>query len=705
MEASGCVNRQCRVAYVKRFAWHRTAPDRRVFLHFEAVMGKSEFFVNGQKATEHFGGWLPIHFEITGLVKDGENEIRVECDNSDDPSYPPGKPQRELDFCYFGGIYRDAWLVETGAAAIAEPSSGGVHVETVRSGDGLWSVTVSAGIDTVSVRDASTRVFFEGREVGHDFTVDSPAEWTPDAPNLHFLDVRLYAGGRETDAVRVRFGFRGVSISSSGLVLNGKPWRKLVGVNRHQDFAWLGNALSNSLHWRDAKKYRDAGFTIIRNAHYPQDPAFMDACDELGLFVIENTPGWQFWNDADPHFAERVYDDIRHVVRRDVSRPSVLFWEPILNETRYPADFASRALGIVREETRGRGLCACDSWSEGAEGYDIIYFNPTVPIRFALKPSQARFVREWGDCVDDWDAQNSPSRVACEWGEGPMIVQAEHYLHGTGGRMCLDALLSSPPDMIGGCIWHGADHARGYHPENFLGGIITYDRRPKYSYYALKCALAEKPCLFVANALAPYSPQPVTIYANRRYRAEWLGEPFEGGMAHDTARINHLNNEAVYGEGVPMEELVLAVETEDGNKSQWRWARRLARIDLELDTGGLEIAGDGDDMVVAVATLADATGTPRRYSIEEVIFEAEGCDIIGPARQRTRFGEVSVVLRTHGASSPVRLVARLARRGLYTAISTELRFTPGDSGREIRRIVTGPPATVVGDDQDAFGEQ
>lgn len=704
MEASGCVNRQRRVAYVKRFVWRRTAPDRRVFLHFEAVMGRSEFFVNGRKAAEHFGGWLPVHFEITDLVADGENMVRVECDNSDDPSYPPGKPQRELDFCYFGGIYRDVWLIETGVAAIAEPSAGGVRVETTRVADGVWRVGVSAGIDAAPDHDVSPRFIFEGREVGPEFTVRGPAEWTPDAPNLHFLDIRLLVDGRETDAVRVRFGFREISVSSSGLTINGRPWRKLVGVNRHQDFAYLGNALSNSLHWRDAKKYRDAGFTIIRNAHYPQDPAFMDACDELGLFVIENTPGWQFWNDDDPCFAERVYDDIRHVVRRDATRPSVLFWEPILNETRYPADFAARARGIVREETRGRGLCACDSWSEGARDYDIIYDNSSVPIPFTLAGNEARFVREWGDCVDDWDAQNSPSRVAREWGEGPMLVQARHYLHGTAGRMCLDALLASPSDMIGGCIWHGADHARGYHPDNFLGGLLTYDRRKKYSWHAMKCALADKPHVFVANALAPYSPQPVEIWANRRYEATWLGRPFAGGAPRDDAEIRRLNNEAFYGEGVPKGVLDLRIRLDEGEESVWKWARRFVRIDLELDTNGLEVSGDGDDMVVAVATLADAAGTPRRYSNEEVVFEAEGCDVIGPARQRTRFGEATVVLRTRGASSPVRLTARLARRGLYASISTELRFTPGNAEREIHRTVTGSPSTVVAKEQEAFGE-
>ena len=133
-----------------------------------------------------------------------------------------------------------------------------------------------------------------------------------------------------------------MEITEKGLVLNGSLFpEKLIGGNRHQDFARLGNAVPNNLQWQDAVKLRKAGMRVIRSAHYPQDPAFMDACDRLGLFVIVATPGWQFWGSGP--FADRVYDDIRQMVRRDRNHPSVMMWEPILNETHYPADFAKKA--------------------------------------------------------------------------------------------------------------------------------------------------------------------------------------------------------------------------------------------------------------------------------------------------------------------------------------------------------------------------
>ncbi len=137
--------------------------------------------------------------------------------------------------------------------------------------------------------------------------------WTPDHPYLYRLNIYVKnQQNKIVDGYYIRIGIRSFEFKpGDGFWLNGKPYPEpLIGANRHQDFAIVGNALTNSLHWRDAKKLKDTGLRVIRNAHYPQDPAFMDACDELGLFVIENTPGWQFWN-PEPSFANDVYSDIR----------------------------------------------------------------------------------------------------------------------------------------------------------------------------------------------------------------------------------------------------------------------------------------------------------------------------------------------------------------------------------------------------------
>lgn len=146
----------------------------------------------------------------------------------------------------------------------------------------------------------------------------------------------------------------------------------------------------------------------------------MDACDELGLFVIVNTPGWQFWNDQ-PIFAQRVYSDIRNMVRRDRNHPSVWMWEPILNETWYPADFAKNVVDILNEEYPYPYCYAgCDVTARGHEYFPIHFTHPMNGGGGAfntenLDPKISYFTREWGDNVDDWNSHNSPSRVNRGW--------------------------------------------------------------------------------------------------------------------------------------------------------------------------------------------------------------------------------------------------------------------------------------------------
>ena len=669
--ASGGVNRRQPAWYRRRFAWNGTGA--RQFLHFEAIMGKSRVTLNGKRVAEHFGGFLPIHAEVTDVLKRGENLLEVWCDNSDDPSFPPGKPQKQLDFAYFGGIYRDAYLVETGPAYVTDSDRGGVYVSSRLEPDGSWTVCadVTLGGDAAG---AETRLCYDGRPVVSPFKPENPAVWSPETPNLHMLTVSVLKDGKTVDSVGVRFGIRDFTLDRNGLTLNGRPYpKKLIGVNRHQDYLFIGMALPNSLHWRDVKKYRDCGMTVFRNAHYPQDPAFMDACDELGMFVIVNTPGWQFWNAKDPVFERRVYDDILKMVRRDRSRASLLMWEPILNETQFPASFVKNAVAIVKRETHAPNYCACDGISAGSSVCDVNYGKSN-------DPAKPLFCREWGDFVDDWNAQNSSSRVPLEWGEVPQNAQAWHYMNEQVWPS-LKTQLAEEARHFGGTLWHGADHARGYHPDNFFGGILSYGRQKKYSYHAFKAALTEKPFVYVAHEFAPGSPAAITVYSNCAYTATWLGNPFVPGKTE--FRYSELQNRA-YGTWGPVRtgDRTFRVTLPDGTVQVKAHAKRFAKIDLALDTEGLAPVADGSDLVAVTATMADAQGTPKRYIREKVVFTVEGpAEIVGENPQETRWGEAIVLIRPKAVEKPqpITVRARLARDGEHTRQNGWLTFTPGST--------------------------
>ncbi len=513
--------------------------------------------MNGKLLTEHFGGYLPVIADVTDVLDwNGDNVIAVWADNSDDPSYPPGKAQDVLDYTYFGGIYRDCWLIAHNNVFITDPNyenevaGGGLFVAFGKVSDALAEVQLKIHVRNATKNPFSGRVEYmllqpDGTEVarlsdkiqvkaGRATTVSDrmpvkqPMLWTPSTPTLYNLLVRvLDKEGNVIDGYRRRIGIRSIEFKGKdGFYLNGRPYGKpLIGANRHQDFAVVGNAVANSIHWRDARKLKDVGMEIIRNAHCPQDPAFMDACDELGLFVIVNTPGWQFWNDA-PEFAQRVYSDIRNVVRRDRNHPSVWLWEPILNETWYPADFAKNTRDIVDAEyPYPYCYSGSDSEARGHENFPVYFAHPAnmQDASKEIDPTKTYFTREWGDNVDDWSSHNSPSRVARNWGEQPMRVQAQHYACPYYPVTSYDVLHKQSPQHVGGCLWHSFDHQRGYHPDPFYGGLMDVFRQPKYSYYMFMAQrpavkndrnAGSGPMVYIAHEMTPFSGKDVTVYSN-----------------------------------------------------------------------------------------------------------------------------------------------------------------------------------------------
>ena len=244
----------------------------------------------------------------------------------------------------------------------------------------------------------------------------------------------------------------------------------------------------------------------------------MDACDELGLFVIVATPGWQYWN-KDPKFGELVHQNTREMIRRDRNHPSVLMWEPILNETRYPLDFALKALEITKEEYPypGRPIAAADVHSAGVkEHYDVVYGWPGDDEK-EDKPEQCIFTREFGENVDDWYAHNNNNRASRSWGERPLLIQALSL------AKSYDEMYRTTGQFIGGTQWHPFDHQRGYHPDPYWGGIYDAFRQKKYAYEmfrsqspaSLQHPLAEcGPMIFLAHEMSQFSDKDVVVFSN-----------------------------------------------------------------------------------------------------------------------------------------------------------------------------------------------
>ena len=739
-EASGCINYQGKVWYRKHFTPDAALKGKKLFLHFEAIMGKSKVFVNGKLLTEHFGGYLPVIADVTDVLDwNGDNVIAVWADNSDDPSYPPGKAQDVLDYTYFGGIYRDCWLIAHNNVFITDPNyenevaGGGLFVAFGKVSDALAEVQLKIHVRNATKNPFSGRVEYmllqpDGTEVarlsdkiqvkaGRATTVSDrmpvkqPMLWTPSTPTLYNLLVRvLDKEGNVIDGYRRRIGIRSIEFKGKdGFYLNGRPYGKpLIGANRHQDFAIVGNAVANSIHWRDAKKLKDVGMEIIHNAHCPQDPAFMDACDELGLFVIVNTPGWQFWNDA-PEFAQRVYSDIRNVVRRDRNHPSVWLWEPILNETWYPADFAKNTRDIVDAEyPYPYCYSGSDSEARGHENFPVYFAHPAnmQDASKEIDPTKTYFTREWGDNVDDWSSHNSPSRVARNWGEQPMRVQAQHYACPYYPVTSYDVLYKQAPQHVGGCLWHSFDHQRGYHPDPFYGGLMDVFRQPKYSYYMFMAQrpavkndrnAGSGPMVYIAHEMTPFSGKDVTVYSNCdevRLTFNKGGKTYtykkdknRPGMPSPVITFPDVYDfmvDKAFSRTQKQDDVYLLAEgLIDGKVVATHKvvpARRPEKILLWMDNEGTDLKADGSDFVTVVAAVADKNGNIKRLNNYNIRFsiEGEGRLLGGPGVLANpvpvKWGTAPVLVQSTLKPGKIRITASVLFEGSQMPISGELEL-------------------------------
>ena len=740
-EGSGCRNYQGPAWYRKRFVVPTETKGKNVILHFEAVMGKQIVFLNGKKIMEHLGGYLPFSINLTDNgCQAGDNcLIAVFTDNSDDKNYPPGKRQYTLDFAYHGGIYRDVWMIAKSPVAITDAieadkvAGGGVFVHY----DNISSKSAEVYIDT-DVKNSSkqsqtvtietTLIDAEGKiikgvsskltlaagqskPIGQQIKVKNPKLWSPDTPYLYHIESRIKSGKHNLDGGITRIGIRKAEFKGKdGFWLNDQPFGQLVGTNRHQDFAYVGNAVPNSQQWRDAKRLRDAGCRIIRVAHYPMDPSFMDACDELGMFVIVATPGWQYWN-KDTEFARLVHRNTREMIRRDRNHPSVLMWEPILNETSYPLEFALEALQITKDEFPypGRPAAAADVHSAGVKDhYDVVYGWPGDDEKGVAE--QNIFTREFGEKVDDWYAHNNNNRASRSWGERPLLVQALSL------TKSYDEMYHTVGGFIGGTQWHAFDHQRGYHPDPYWGGLFDAFRQPKYAYYMFKSQggkvpqpgfshttsepgnSSSQPMVFVAHEMSAFSDSEVVVFSNCDSVRLTAYDGVRTWIKPVVHAKGHMPNAPVIFENVWD-----FWEAREYSYIQKNWqkvnfvvegiingevvctekkmpSRRSTKLRLYVDQLGKQLVADGSDFIVVVAEVTDDSGNVRRLAKDNIVFTVEGeGEIIGDERiganpRAVEFGSAPILVRSTRIAGKIKVKARVQFEGTLAPTPAEIEF-------------------------------
>ena len=271
--------------YEKVFDIEENIDNKVVKLIFDGYMLKARIYLNGQDLGEHLSGWIKVELDVSNVVKQKGNRLVVILDSKEDNQVPPFG--YAVDYLTFSGIYREVSLEvhpKTYLENIFVKSDikGNVKIEYDKVGGGA---------------KVSHKLLFNNEVVWEseidEFKIDNPKLWDINEPNLYTL-VTTISSKDGQEEYRTRFGFRSAAFKQDGFYLNGKKI-KLVGLNRHQGYPFVGYAMPKSMQEEDADllKYK-IGVNIVRQSHYPQSEHFLNRCDEIGLLTANEVPGWQY---------------------------------------------------------------------------------------------------------------------------------------------------------------------------------------------------------------------------------------------------------------------------------------------------------------------------------------------------------------------------------------------------------------------------
>jgi beta-galactosidase len=688
--------------YRKSFPTTREMTGKKVFLRFDGAMNIADVWVNGKHRIRHMGGFLPFVIDLSSvLLPSGNNVVVVRLDNTDNATTGP-KPLKTLDFNTYGGIYRNVWLgirepvYITDPVAANIPAGGGLFISTSEVSQISAQLTVKAHVmnalpDAASVTVRHTLLDARGRKsgaseislnalaAGHNqhltttFTVMQPNLWSPRSPYLYTLRTELYANGRKVETQENRVGIRTFTISRDGLILNGER-TFLRGVNRHQEYPYIGYALSDEAQYRDAVKIKEAGFDYVRLSHYPQAPAFMDACDELGLFVLDAIPGWQYFGNA--AFQEYSLQTCRDMIRRDRNHPCVLAWEVSLNESRMTNAFMDKAHAIAREEYPYQP-CYTAGWTDYA--YDLYIQARQHRIGKPLTATPKGYmVSEYGDWEyyagngglnqDQWKdlkQEDRSSRQLRGFGEIRLLQQATNVQEAHNENLTTRA--------YGDAYWVMYDYNRGYADDLESSGIMDIFRLPKFAWHFFRSQrnaderypeVSTGPMVYIANYWTPESPTDVRVFSNcpevelslngtviARQKPD--KNAISGNLAHAPftfkvpAFVAGTLKATAYEGIIPM--ATYRVRT-PGAPSALR---------LLYDYSGKALQAGGTDVVFVYAQVVDADGTIVPTATHQVTFTVNGGASLIGTPVKAEAGIASVLLRSgmNGGAVTVRASA------------------------------------------------
>lgn len=632
-------------------------PHRRYYLKIDAASKAAEVTVNGKSAGSHAGGYTAFVVDVTDYIQK-ENIIEITVDNGRKDITPIS-----ADFTFWGGIYRDVWLVSTPEQHFRMDNMGsdGVFVSTPEvngqrgkiqvkgevTNDAETAVTLevqnqvySPQGDLLQIRKQKVKLKAgETREFGYvSDVIANPDLWSPETPSLYKVKTQLLnpKTNEVIDEKTNKVGFRWFAFDGNkGFSLNGKPY-KLRGVNRHQDQAPVGVALDDEAHRRDIRLIKELGCNFIRISHYPQDDAIVEMCDELGLLAWEEIPIINIVPDT-PGYADNCELNLREMIRQHYNHPSIIAWG-YMNEillTVPPVDspewqpckertvaLAQRLEAALKEEDSSRvsvmAFNMTNLYNEiGLDLEDVVGWN----LYQGWYVDKLEDFNKW--CEDQHRRYPHHPIIISEWGAG-----SDRRLHTTEGR-AFDFSMEyqqtyveyylpfiEEKEWISGCTyWNFIDFNVAARQESMPRvnnkGLFYNDRTPKdVAYYFKSMWRKDIPVLRIASrdwkvrVGKEGETQQIKLYSNLPEVELFVNGESAGKQATD-------NCHAVFNVVLPVGTSVLTAQGVYGNKP--------VEDVMTIDFRPLPDLSEGDELAINVgsncfftSTLSNLTWLPDR---------------------------------------------------------------------------------------------
>lgn len=688
---------------------------KKVFVAFQTVMQVATVYVNGTTVGTHeISGYDSFHFDITDYVNfAGDNVIAVFVDNNIDGNTPPdfnyngacpGFPSG-IDFILFGGINGDVSLVCTDNLRIGfqwEAKNSGIVVTTPSASAGSATVKVvttlrnensaaKSATVTATVVDAGNQVVTTVTSAAQNiaaagsavFALTSPAIsnphlWSIDDPYLYKVYVSVKTGATVADEKCQKFGIRWYDFNTStGFHLNGQSV-KLIGINRHSAWPFVGGAIPNTVHRREAQQIKSYGFNVIRLAHYPHDPDFLDALDSLGILATEEGPTWALGNapyvktDNATWYANLV-TALRRMIRRDINHPSIVIWQGNINHG--GCDAGLNAAAQEEDSTRYIGTCVSDPL-----GVDVVHcFSDTNPWS---EPT----ITQGGAFCQEHTGHTFPTArffTSDHPNELRMFQHARRHWEEVGASR-------AAPGNAGLAAWAGYDYnsfwnsgMSGGDRNMVFHGLFDLFRIPKFAAFWYKSELTSAPMVFIANYWTANSPHDtVGVFSNCSQVELFLNGVSLGKQSPSKGNqyMNALNHPPFFFTNATWASGTLVALGYNGTAvvagDTVRTPGAAAKLKVETDTDTL--LADGSDFARIIVSVCDANGTVVPTSSDSVSMTSTGVGAIISENPITADAGQIIFLARGGATAGAMTVT--AHCGSLTTASKTIVVTGASTG-------------------------